>query len=412
MRKIYHTRAVLLLKILLEKISLTYRSLIVLTVSFFSLAHFSCSDSPTSIGKEYLPQQIQVLELNSFTDSLLQSSSVSKRVFSLSNSTRLLLGKKDNVEAGILMKFLIFFADSIKQQILNNQLNVISAKVELTKNYTFGNNSSALDYSVHQVTNKWSTGFTSDSLSSLTFDANDLSTGKTFTDSLNTFSISSQTAFNWLKSYADTGMTQSNGIYLKPSSSSGKIIGFQALVEDEDSPIPYLRMIVENPGVYQDTLSYFPSIDLSVVSGNLPDVGTENIGIQAGLNSRARVYFDLSKLPKNATINFAKLTVTLDTLKTVTGTNFENSLAVYYVKDSASLAYDSTFSLQLDREGNTFSGDVTAIIGLMTSQQENHGFMIFPGDKFNGVELFAIKGSNASNLADRPKLQIKYTTNK
>lgn len=309
------------------------------------------------------------------------------------------------------MKFLIFFEDSVKQQILNNQLNVISAKVELSKNYTFGNSTAALDYKVHQVTSQWSTGFTSDSLANLTFDANDLTTGKTFTDSINTFSISEQTAFNWLKSYADTGLTPNKGIYLKPTVNSEKIIGFQALVE-EDDPIPYLRVIVEKPGVYRDTLNYFPSIDLSVVSGNLPDVGSENIGIQAGLNSRALILFDLSKLPKAASINFAKLTVTLDTLKTVTGTNFDNSLAVNYVKDSSSLAYDSTFSLQLDRDGNTFTGDITALIGLIISEQKNHGLMIFPGDKLNGVELFAIKGSSTSNFAERPKLQIKYTTTK
>ena len=95
-----------------------------------SLLHLSCSDSPSSLGADLLSQDlINILELDSAKDSLFQSSSTYKKVIALSNADRLLLGKKDNVEAGILLKFLIFFADSIKQQIINNELTVLSAKV-------------------------------------------------------------------------------------------------------------------------------------------------------------------------------------------------------------------------------------------------------------------------------------------
>ena len=367
-----------------------------------SLLHFSCSDAPSSLGADLLSQDlINVLEIDSAKDSLFQSYKVNKKIVALSNAERLLLGKKDNIEAGILVKFLIFFADSIKQQIKNNELSVLSAQVEFTKNYTYGSSSAPIDYSVHKINSNWSTGFTSDSLTLLMFDANDISFGKSFSDSLNGFYFDNQTALNWLKLRADSIAQIDNGLYIKPSMNSEKIIGFQAL-SVADLAIPSLEIVIQKAGVYIDTLSYFPSVDLSVISGSLPDVGTENFAIQAGLNSEARLFFDLSTLPKDIVVNFAQLTLTVDTIKTITGSSFSNSLRVNYVTDSASFAIDSTFSLFLDRDGNTFQGSVTSFIQRTLIENNNQGLLLSASDKLNGVELFAIKGSTAAIFMERP----------
>lgn len=377
-----------------------------------SIIHFSCSDSPSSLGSDLLSQDlINILELDSAKDSLFQSSSIYKKVIELSSASRLLLGKKDNVDAGILIKFLIGFADSIKEQLINNELSILSARIEFTKNYTYGNSAASIDFSVHKINSNWSTGFTSDSLALLTYDANDISFSKTFSDSINGFNFDTQTALNWLKARADSSTPIDNGLYIKPSVGSEKIIGFQALTI-EDLPIPSLQIIVQKAGVYSDTLSYFPSVDLSVVSGSLPDVGTENIGIQAGLNSEVRLFFNLSSLPKDVVVNYAQLTLTVDTIKTLTGSSFTNSIRVNYITDSSSLTIDSTFSLFLNRDGNTFKGSVTSFIQRSLAEQNNQGLILSAGDKLNGVELFAIKGSNAAVFAEQPNLQIIYTSKK
>ena len=391
---------------------MSIRSIFLTLFVLVSLIHFSCSDSPSSLGSDLLSQDlINILELDSANDSLFQSASVYKKVIELSSANRLLLGKKDNIEAGILIKFLIFFADSIKQQLTNNELSVLSAKVEFTKNYTFGNSTVPIDFSVHKINNNWSTGFTSDSLAILTYDANDISFSKTFSDSINGFNFDTQTALNWLKASADSSIPIDNGLYIKPAMSSEKIVGFQALTI-EDLTIPSLKIIIQKTGVYSDTLSYFPSVDLSVVSGSLPDVGTENIGIQAGLNSEARLFFDLSSLPKDIVVNYAQLILTVDTIKTITGSSFTNSVRVNYITDSTNLAIDSTFSLFLDRDGSTFKGSVTSFIQRTLIESNNQGLLLSASDKLNGVELFAIKGSNAAALAERPNLQIIYTSKK
>lgn len=382
---------------------------LLLLVSIFS---FSCSDSPSSIGAKLLdPDLINVQELDSSKDSLYQSSSVYKKVIALSNADRLLLGKKDNVEAGILVKFLIFFADSIDQQLDNNELTVQSAFVKFTKNYTFGDSLAQIDYSVHKINSNWSTGFSADSLSLLSFDASDISFTRSFSDSINSFYFDTQTALSWLKARADSVSPIDNGLYIQPSSNSGKIIGFQALTI-ADLPVPRLEIVIQKAGVYTDTLSFFPSIDLSVISGPLPDVGNENIAIQSGLNSEARLYFDISSLPKEIVVNYAQLTVTLDTTKTLTGSSFTNSLRVNYLTDSINVAIDSSFSLFLERDGNTFKGSVTSFIQRNLIENKNQGLLISASDKLNGVEIFAIKGSNAASIDERPKLQIIYTSKK
>jgi hypothetical protein len=153
-------------------------------------------------------------------------------------------------------------------------------------------------------------------------------------------------------------------------------------------------------------------VDLSVVSGSLPDAGTENIGIQAGLNSEARLFFDLSSLSKEIIVNYAELTLTVDSLKTVTGSSFTNSLRVNYITDSTNYSIDSTLLVFLDREDNTFKGDITVYVQKAVLSNNNQGLVLSAGDKLNGVELFAIKGSNASVFTERPRLQIKYTSRK
>jgi hypothetical protein len=377
-----------------------------------SLLHISCSETPSSLGADLLPRDlVNISELDSSVDSLYQSSSIYKRVIALSSADRLLLGKKDNVEAGILIKFLIYFDDSIKQQLLNNELSVLSAEVKLTKDYTFGNSTSAIDFSAHKINSGWSIGFTSDSLPFLNFDAVDIGFNKSFSDSINSFNFDTQLALSWLKARADSSAPANNGLYLEPSFSSEKIIGFQALTI-EDLPYPILEIVIQKTGVYIDTLSYFPSVDLSVVSGSLPDAGTENIGIQAGLNSEARIFFDLSSLSKEIIINYAELTLTVDTLKTVTGTSFTNSLRVNYITDSTNNSIDSSLLVFLDRDSNLFKGNITLYVQKAIIQNNNQGLVIAAGDKLNGVELFAIKGSNATVFTERPRLQIKYTSRK
>lgn len=405
--------------ILLEKSNLTFRSSLLLLSILTSLVYLSCSESPSSIGAKLVSQDyLNLSELNSDTDSLFQSSSIVRQQISLSNADRLLLGKKDNIEAGILVKFLIYFADSIDTQLDNNEITVTSAFITFTKDYTFGDSIASVDYSVHKVNSNWSTGFTSDSLAlwsqGVDYDAVNLAVPLTApSDSIFRFSLNdTQVAMNWLKAISDTNASLNRGIYIKPMSNTGRILGYYALSTNQDVPIPNLKIVIQKSGVYTDTLSYFPSIDMSIISGSLPDLGTGTFGIQAGLNTKVKLFFDLTSLQKDFIVNYAQLTLTLDTVKTLTGSSFTNSLRVNYLTDSVSLTIDSATVLTLNRDNNTFTGDVTFYIQKCLLDKNFQGFLISAADKLNGVELFAIKSSSAFIYSERPKLQIIYTSRK
>lgn len=403
---------ILLLKIFSEKNSLLKRVGLFFYIVFFLLIQISCSDTPSSLGSNLLNQDFtNIISLDSEKDSLFQTYGIYRQILPLSNADRLLLGKKDNAEASILIKFLINLNDSLITQFKNNQLNVIDAYVDFTKNYSFGDSIAPFDYSVHKILSSWSTEFTADSLALLSFDGNDISFNKTFSDSINRFKFDPTVAFTWLKAHADSDFAANKGLFIKPSAFSNKIIGFQAL-SSLDVPLPYLYTVIEKPGVYRDTLKFFPSVDLSVINGNIADVGPDNFPIQSGINSMAKIYFDLSTLPNGAVINYAQLTLTLDTLKTITGSNFSNSLRLNYLTDSSKIVIDSSTIFFMNRIGNTFNAAITPLIQLSLIKKNFQGFLISSADKLNGMELFAIRSSNAVIYNERPKLEIIYTVPK
>jgi len=141
----------------------------------------------------------------------------------------------------------------------------------------------------------------------------------------------------------------------------------------------------------------------------VPDVGSENLAIQSSLASEVQLNFDFNALPKDIAISSAKLTLTIDTLQSKYGSDFENSLSVFLIADSTKDSLNKNYNYKLTRKGNTFSGDITNIIRAFNNNVDNQGILVKSTQEFWGLEIFAIKGSNASNIADRPRLEIIYS---
>jgi hypothetical protein len=374
---------------------------------------YSCSDSPTSIGNNLLvPDYINVKILDSYQDSIGQSSSYFKTPIKLSDSPRLLVGKFENVEASSLMRFGIALPDTIKNAVLNSSLNIINAKIELTKEYEIGNTTNNLNYSVHNVTSGWTSyGFNADSIPNLMYDNADISSNKTYSDSLYTFNIDNQTIYAWFLTASDSSVHNNKGIYLKADAASTEVIGFDAFNVNLIG-IPKLSVIVETGGIV-DTLNFYSIEDVSAISGDKPEMPAGDIAVQCGLAVNGRVKFDLSALPEGAIINKAQLTLFVDSSETITGDPYTNSLTVYFAKDSAADNYDTTSAITLSRTADYFSGDIARFIqSIASGYHENNGIIIAAGVQNLGVDIFALKGSDASNTSLRPRLVIIYTGKK
>lgn len=391
-----------------------YISLIFLSaISTFFIV--SCNDSPTDLGTEFLSQDgVEVLKLDSSIDSIPQTSKSFKNVFALGGASQLLLGKADNITSHVLLKFIFAIPDSINNELKLRNLTVIDSYVEMFKNYSFGDSNSAFDYNVYKVNEQWSSStFTADSFAFLDYDNSmDLSFNRTpGNDSLYSFHLDTTLTSSWLQNYADSSVASNYGIVLSPTDNTQKVVGFTAFnINGEDDP--RLKIVVQKQGAYIDTLIGYIATDLSVVLGEVPNVGAENLAIQSSLTSEAKLFFDLSVIPNDVVINSATLTLTVDTLATKVGSSFTNKLSVYLLDDSATSKLNSNYLYALERKGATFTGGITNILRAWNNNVSNQGLLIKSTSEFRGVEIFAIKGSNASIIEQRPKLEIVYSRGK
>lgn len=379
----------------------------------FSIVLFSCSDHPSSIGADLLGNDYVIVKsLDSFKDSLSQKSSSFEREIPLGSSKLLLLGKKDNVQSSILIRFLVTIPDSIVTAYHKNKVTIVSASVQLYKDYYFGNKTAPFDFLVNKVNSPWeSSTVVGNSLDTMMIDPVDISSNRLITDSLTTFNIDPQIASEWIKATADTNQSLNNGILIKPASSTQKILGYES-VNFISGITPRAKVVIKLNNSVLDTLNFIVAQDASVSKGTLPVVPKGDMVVQGGLIVNSKLWFDVSKIPHNAIINSAKLTLTIDSLNTITGSTYYNALTASALVDSSLPDSTNSATKQLARSNNVFTGDITPFVHQWIKSGNNQGMLISGDSERDGFELFALRGSNFSDVALRPRLQIVYTIKK
>jgi hypothetical protein len=399
--------------ILPERIILSMKILSVFLLTFVVLNLISCSQDPSSIGSAFLVKDfIKLDSLDSYKDTFPQYSYTYKNIVPLGFSSNILLGQKENNVATMLLNFNIIVPDSIKADLLAGALTVSSAAVQLYKSYTYGDSTAPFDYSVHSINTAWtSTGFTIDSLPALQYDVADVSSNKSSTDTLYQFYITNDLAQKWLNIYANN-TTPDNGVVVIPQNSS-KIVGFYALTSATNVNIPFLVVVVNKPGVYNnDTLKFSTTADLSVISGSVPQNQTENIFVQSSVELESRIQFNLSKVPQHAIINYAQLELTIDTTQSLFGSTYTDQITASFINDTTHIDSLSTNLITLTRSGAVYSGNITSYVQNWISTKINYGVQIRAGAYTSGLELWTLKGSTAADASKRPRLKIIYTNNK
>lgn len=385
---------------------------------FASLLFLSCSDEPSSLGIELIGSDyILVRTYDSINDTIIQNSSYYKKVIPLGNSDWILVGKyqstEQNIEASSLIKFIFGLADSLKNDVKADNINVLDAWIELRNRYTYVDTLATMNFTVHKVNSSWSsTAFTIDSLSELQYDVNDVSSDFSISDSTYSFHIDEALPLGWMKNSADNTLESNFGIYLEPTMSSNKVVGFQALTP-LSSQAAKLTVVIEKPGVYIDTVSGFISADISLV--NLPNFEPIPLDslmyVQSSVSINSKLTFDLGSLPPGLVINKAELFITTDMLNSVKGSSFNNSLRVFYLKSADSTVTEGN-SISLLSQDNQYTGDITRFVRNWVSRDENFGILIEAGSPTLGLDLFVLKGSNYTEISERPRLRITYTQQK
>ena len=385
-----------------------YKFLFPFLISSLSLIFISCEDEPSDIGIELIAQDyLSTRSFDSQVDSIAQNSSYFKNVIPLSGSSWILIGKYQDIDASALLRFILGLADSLKNDLLDDKINVLDSWIVLQNRYVYGDTLASMDFTAHKVNSYWSSSFTIDSLSKLDYDTEDISSALTITDTTYTFNLDETLILSWMKNAADNSLESNYGIYLQPSATSGKVVGFEALTATS-SIAAKLYVVIEKSGVYTDTLNGFIISDISLVNGSLPTLPAGTIGVQSSIAVNSKISFDISVLPKGIVINFAELILTKETVNSKSGSAYTNSLRAYYLTYSDSLKTEGS-SVTLSFSNNKYSGNITGFLRSWIDNDENNGILIQSGNQFDGLELFSIYGSDAQNLSDRPRLRVTYT---
>ncbi len=384
---------------------------IIVIIIFIIINFISCSDDPpTSIGIDLLDGDFLIVStFDTQDDSVTQFSSFFKEVVPLGLSSKVLIGKRDELEATALMDFAFFIVDSLQQDFLDGNITVNQAFIELTPQYTYTDTNAAYDFTVHQITSNWSLGFTSDSLANLTYDQADLSSNKNFTDSIYTFDLDNDFVLQWIKNSIDSSLGENNGIYYKPTMSTGKVVGFQALTTTSTDAAK-LKVVIEKQGSFVDTIRAFIFADVSAVEADLPVLPAVDIGVQASVTIQSKLFFDLSEVPPDIVINKAELILTEDTLSSITGSSFDSNLLVFKITDSSDVTIDEGIAILLSKKNNIYTGDITSFVTSWINNEDNQGIVVQPASLIEGLELFAIRGSEYPELSERPRLRIVFTS--
>ncbi|MCJ7553167.1 MAG: DNRLRE domain-containing protein [Ignavibacteriaceae bacterium] len=377
-----------------------------------SLILISCSDDPSSVGLNLLEQDyLKVDTINSVEGNFFQTSSHFKKVISLGNSSRLLVGMKDNLTAYSIMNFAFFLPDSVKTDFNEGNIVIESAFIELYPNYVFTDSLVEFDFTVHKVLSTWSSStFSADSFSTLQYDLDDVSSDKSFGDSVYSFKINNELAREWIDFSMNTDSLTNYGILISPTVSTQKIVGFQAYNAylDADSK---LKVIISKQGSYTDTLTGIVASDISLVLGDLPQTEPDYMLVQSSLAINSKLYFDLSSIPTNVVINRATLTLHSDSTKNVFGSSFENSLLAFLIKNEETNEVDENLFIRLSDFNYQYSGDITPMVRKWLRDNDNQGMILRSGSEQVGVELFNLFGSEALDPSKRPYLEIVYTYN-
>ena len=382
-----------------------------LILLIISLTFISCQDDPTSLGKDLISGQLDIITLSSDADSLAQySSSFVADSISYGSADRILLGNLDYVKSTMLMRFGTIFADSIVSSLEEGTLTVLKSEVELRPIYKIGDKTQLLSFEVHKITSDWgSAGFNDDSLSMVTYDPMDLSDSKEITDSLIKFNVDPTVALEWMNALRGDSLSENYGMIFLPTPGTNLLYGFRAFpyVSGDDSP--FMKLILQNADMKIDTVFTPVIFDVHLPQGVIPVATEDKLQLTAGLGQRGKLFFDLSKLPLDININRAELTLQVDSLESVIGSPDVNALIVNFFSDSTDNLVDYDFlGSRLDFDGELFRGEITRFVQSIVSGGENKGFYLTLDNEISAVDKYVIYGSKYSDRTLRPKLVIYY----
>ena len=379
-------------------------SLKLITFTFVLSMIISCSDDPTDLGIGLIPQQDK-LRNYSLTIQATSDTTFLYRIKGISSS---LTGfYRDNysdstLESRALIQFRGFTA-------IPKTADSLSAVIKIPINYMFKKSSGNLKLSVHEISQPWDEKtFTWDNCAINGFYNSNIET--TFVRS-NIDSAELVLAIDVtpiVRRWVIAGTDVPNGIILIPVTDTL----YSNIIVGTRNSIDTMVVTYRDTGTTLKTLSVIATQQTFVANGSIPQIDTVSF-IQAGVGYRNLMRFDISSIPRRASITQAIFEVTSDEISSLRNSYSHDSLIVYLARNDTfpytSITLGTICSKSSDASHLFYSADIKTIVQQWVVHEPNYGLILSSYGELISFDRFAIFSASSQDLSCRPKLKIKYT---
>jgi len=392
--------------------SRSWKFLVPCVLLLFGLAatFLSCSDDTNEDNSIIVPEL--PLPVVFVKDTLIYATAGSTyKQFGPMDGRYNLIGEEDGYTA---MAAVAFYPSSFP---LIDTLRVVSARLHLHMYSWYGDNSGALRFTAHKILRSWSSySLLWDTVQAAFYDPTARGTfSGTGGPDTQTVSLTLDTSLvrEWFSSSTEA---TKYGVMLVPEASSRVARGFHAFGGDSTKWNPTLEVTARNyPGATQETTLVFQSgVDTFV--GNIDNLSSnpDLLYVQAGVNYRSIVNFNVSFIPRGATVLLAEMFLDRDPVTSRLSTfSGDSSIAAHLALSAA----NPPLFEAIESDGRRMDGTAYTYKLEMTRAAQawvrgpNYGAVLrrtTPGE-FETFDLLTFHSPTASPATVRPRMKITYS---
>jgi len=323
----------------------------------------------------------------------------------IADSPYLYVGEANGIKAKSILRF---------SGELGDNTQVDSARVTFHTNATIGADQGAFTASVHLIATDWddsqlswetaNNGFIGEEIATIDFDAEEMSNGDTLAFS---FLVPKETIQAWM----DTTQDVNYGLIFNYTNPSFMVQLFGNHTNHESGLWPVLDIHYTVNDTTQSTSTLLTSKDTYVtVSEQEPT--QDYLVISNGVSSRPVLYFDVSSIDSQATINQAKLVLFADTSRSfpIPHENFYE-LYTFRIEDPDDIfTTESVDAIQGYLIADSLVVNITYYVQNWTSGlTENHGLFLKGRYEKQELQQRAFLSSTAVDTTLRPTLHVYYS---
>jgi hypothetical protein len=367
----------------------------------------SCSEDPTLLNSPDPSSFIHTDVIIRDTTLQAVADSTFKKVLPM-NSRQLIVGRFGNYVAMSVMEFIgLPVRDTVQ---------ILSARLRLRSVSWFGNSTGSVGFTIHRISKGWSpatldwdtvsaAGFYEETPLRGTYSGTILSDSEYIFIDLDTAMVR-----QWLVSDTSS-VSKKYGIALVPNAGINLARGFANFASsDSGKYFPRLEIIARGPNASAPDTTR-DSLGFGTFAGNIDNLNSNPAFIyaQAGVVYRSTLKFDLSAIPRGATVASAELLLERDPQTSQLNKFTLDSVVSVHVLVSDTLTSEISSSNGRRKAGTsyTFSFDVRHAAQSWI-RGPNYGLLLRVYDEFNNLDLYTFNGRRAADQTKRPRINIKY----